>query len=328
MQWFLENLNLQIDERQLREAGRLTLTFFDTAGVRTALLGIDNFLSESRSFEVSSFYKKPSLVYALASAGWLGSIHMLLPHQNELRTLANLDFGTEPHGGDLRTLTHRFLHALTINREVLDSKKIRYLDHEAAVKFVRDNVGSAEKLFKVIQFIRGTWRTKLVDWLDTKQLVLSDESLDFADVMGGMTFQRLRQAFGRFRKTKDVNNSVDALALAELARKLRRLNSEGQPFVPIMFSPDGFFERVIKSAGLESRFSYTSEEGNRLSSIRGSDYFIFKAIFDPPPSLIRESEGERAFGASMAELRELRDRVSLILKARSDLEEALETTTA
>jgi hypothetical protein len=337
VQWFLDNINLQIDERRLREAGRTTLTFFDTAGVRAALLGMDNFLTESSTFDLKAFNKKSSLVYALAAAGWLGPMHMLLPHQNELRILANLDFGTELHGQDLRVLMHRFLQALAINQEILDAKKIKGLDHEAAIRFVRDNVGSgsAEKLFKAIQFIRGTWRTRLIGWLKTKQLLLSDEDFDLADVMGGMTFQRLKQSFGRFRRDKsetgseirswDVSNSVDALALAELAKKLRRLNSEGAPSVPVLFSPDGFFEKVIKKAGLESRFSYINDEGSRLSSIRGPDYFIFKAIFDPP-DLVRSTDS-KFVQASMTELRELRERVSSILKAQCDLEEALTTTT-
>lgn len=330
VQWFLENLELQLEERRLRGEGRSTLVIFDTSSVRAALLGMDYFLTARQNFDVRSFNKKYVLVHALASAGWLGAIQMLLPHQNEFLTQVNLDFGSEARGSGLRDSAHRFWQALKIKQEILDSKNLRSLSYEARIKLVRDSVGSAEKLFKAIQLIRGSWRTKLVDWLDTKQLVISDVSDDdwnFEEVMSDVPFQRLRKAFHFFRSDKDLNNSVDALALADLVRKLRIFSSDGYKALPVLFSPNGFFEKVVRKSGLQPRFFYTSEQGRRFNAIRSSDFFIFKAIFNPPREFAERFERENVFSISTGELTELRDRVALILEARATLEEALDKTT-
>lgn len=327
VEWFLSNLDLQIEERRLKKEGRRTVTYFDTASVRAALLGMEDFLTETRNFDLATFNRKFSLVHALASAFWLGPIKMLVPHQNEFRTQANLDFGLHPFDSDPRPLTNEFLFALGIDQEIVNSRNLKALRDEDRVRYVRTNAGSTEKLFKVIQFLRGSWRVKLVDWLDTGQLIMIDEDIDMAPLLADTTFIRLRKILDKTRSRLRDNNFVDALAMADFARKLRRFNRHDGIALPVYFSPEGSIEKLIRREGLLSRFSYSGASGEQVGAIRGPDYFIFRAIFDPPPEIAKSAQQEAMSSASDDELAALREQVALVLDARTDLERALNEKT-
>ena len=62
--------------------------YFDTSGVIDMLLGIDG-LFQGQKIQWWSYKRPSTLVFALAYKNWLGSIHTLSPHTQELISIIN-----------------------------------------------------------------------------------------------------------------------------------------------------------------------------------------------------------------------------------------------
>jgi hypothetical protein len=97
LKWFLDNLELQIDDIILDREGVAVDLYWDTADVRDAVLGMAAYYDKGM-FSPEAFDDRTALVRSLLSAGWLGPVRMLHPHQAEFLNLIDLEFGIGPTG--------------------------------------------------------------------------------------------------------------------------------------------------------------------------------------------------------------------------------------
>src|SRR5436190_1132436 len=93
IEWFLANLDLQLQDVNLEASGVRIQTYFDTADIRDAVLGVRAFYDSRASFDRRMFSDAKTMVRCLATSGAIGKIEMLPSHQAEFLTLMNINFG-------------------------------------------------------------------------------------------------------------------------------------------------------------------------------------------------------------------------------------------
>src|SRR5271157_6064094 len=93
LKWFLEHLELDLQDRRLQDSGYSLEFYWDTVDVRGAVLGLDSFYDLTGRFDNRLFQNDVALIHCLAGAGWFGKIRLLQPHQAEFLKLIDSDFG-------------------------------------------------------------------------------------------------------------------------------------------------------------------------------------------------------------------------------------------
>lgn len=338
LKWFLENLDLQIEdlERQERDGAELEL-YFDTSDIHDAVLGLQAFFQDGGRFDERRFLSDKTLVHCLATSGWLGMIRMLPSHQAEFLSLMNINFwlGTEEaYRREYPRLKRHFLDF--VRKNIGDRSVSRFgedIPEEELVAFVeqiKQQAKSAKLLFKAYEGI-GLWQSRFSKLMREKALALEKDKFKFAEIVRTDTFQLLKAAFDKRRESANtMNNFADALAVATLIERVKLYPSTRR--LPRFYVSTGLFREAIEMAGVAPQLLYRGVEEDDASEkpsnfltnprgvLRGADYFVFKAAFGSRRRADKPGEILKSFGDM--NLYELRDAVVNILAAREPLSDA------
>jgi hypothetical protein len=314
--WLLRNLELQLESHRLqKEQGCRIEVLFDTTDVRATLLGMQAFYMGG-GFDPKEFTHPKTLVHCLAAAGWLGPIQMLPPHEAELLALLKGGFGSPSGFSNPKQFAKAFLRAIQIPNDLPD---LAGMTAEDRIATVRKQVGSAEKFFKAVQCIRGTWRTRLLAWEEQGRLVFSSGEMPLASILRSSRFSRLKEVLDARRPDRALNNFADAVAVQILLNRLSQFRSSKA--LPVFYSSSPLLQAAIREADLEKHLFYTSPAGQRFSVLRDHDFFVFQSICQPPSPV----ELPAGSGASVLQdpqaLEDLSGRLRELLKFQRPLQE-------
>ncbi len=288
--WFLNNLDLLIQDIQFEANDYKVEVYFDFSDVYTTLLGFRYYFgpglnNTAKIFKVDSNkpLRDPVLVNCLAIKGYLGPIKMFPPHQAEFLRKLDKDFEIHDSAEEYRQVVYEFESAIKKNESFRGATKLLNNTEDLAASYL-GNPDSVVNYFKVIQLIRGlTWRDRLIAMRKEHLLNLDSDQQHFRQTLNSTRFKKLLAAFSSERSNVDErNNFADAVALTLLAVKLDEFR-QGKKCVPSFYvSPDisradalPLFNRVIKLAELDADFSYTGFNDVPIKALRGADYFCF-----------------------------------------------------
>jgi hypothetical protein len=324
-QRFAASIGMLLSDLELEQDGTSVKVYFDTGDVSGALLGVDAFYDpQSQEFNRKLFAQRRVLVQSLASGAWFGQIGMLSPHQSELLTAMRLGFGIESsHELQLRA-TQFFRDVGLLERgDILGEEPLSRLRDQALTNFVRRQVGHAETLFKAIQSVSGNWKTRLESLRRRRILVFERDGVDISTLIATPRFRSILRSFNGRRpfREKQASNFADALTMVILMQQLAEFRRDPERVgFPCFYGSKVFFE-VVKDLSCESELEYVTPSGIRTSVLRGSDYFVLRAIFRPHQLQGRKmSYKTEAKLLSPQQLREVQTRVESILALRAPLE--------
>lgn len=320
VEWFLENLDFQLEDLALEASGFVCDIYMDSSDVTDAVLGMMAFDDPGVGFEVEHFHKKRTLVHCLAASGWLGKIHMLPPHQAEFLNLLNIYFGDSSQGR-LETLATTFMKTVGVQGSI-DVGALRTMSKEKLAEFVNQQAGSAEKFFKAVECINGNWQTRLWAWRDKKVLELERGEYDYTSLIHSENFKRLKKAFDN-RRDKPMSNFADAMSVCILVSLFESFKNDKTKRVPRFFVSRKLFPEAMKEAGIYTQLQCEDSKRGRLSVLRKEDYFVFKSMFRPPSTIQAGDRGYMAEFTKPENLRRIRDRVAELLEAQEPLTEEL-----
>ncbi|HEY6352369.1 MAG TPA: hypothetical protein VI636_23470 [Candidatus Angelobacter sp.] len=281
LEWFVQNIEIQLEDAKLEKDEIEIALYWDTSDVRKAVLGMAGFYDADSTFNAEDFRSRNTLVISLAAAGWLGQMQMLQPHQSELLNLISMGFGLAdrkvPPGG-----IGQFLR----NAEFIGTHNIMSFENakeEEINRLVEEQAGDAERLFKAVQAISGTWETRLMSWHKSEHLKLrADPEFEFAVALRSELFDRLLQHFEKARPDFSINNYTDALAMCYLHQRKMLFEQGKSNLFPRFFASSPTFE-VGALAHLDG--SLFAEAIRRKQPVLCDvDYYIFRATFNPKRS--------------------------------------------
>jgi len=281
---FVGNLDVIFAEVELEKEGGGVEIFFDTADVRDAALGMRAFY-ENNAFVPKSFDDPRALVQALAARGDLGPFQLLSAHQAEFLALMSIDFGLRSVP-DLADFASTFLQDAHILKKAVS---LSSLTSEQISEIVQDQVGNAANFFKAVEAIRGDWRWRLRKWRASGIMHISSTPDDYSHLMTSDRFRPINEAFDNRRAGLSDNNFADAVALVALMKKVEAFNgSEGKHrregamakprTFPCFYAATPQFSRIAKKVGFEDLLEVVLPGGARASVIRGTEYFVLRAI--------------------------------------------------
>ncbi len=270
---FCEALNQLERERQR--------IYFDTAGVVDMLLGWDALMDvDARFIKLPFFNRKPMLICALAYKKWLGPIHLLSPHTEELNNKLLRDkrrFPEKPWE-DTETLTNEFWNQINLKIKETGLNKEDYL---AALQ------KDAANIFKGVFLGNhgGFWKSRYKYILKDAQILHLANSADYD--YGDITSHRLFQPLLRFlneQRSKQANNYLDAIALCLLDEKLRQFDfSNTSTALPIFFSNQDAILKAVRTFSQQrdglAPFTYQTPSGKSFLVVRNSNFFIISGIY-------------------------------------------------
>jgi hypothetical protein len=318
LDWFVRNLDLQLEDVLLEENGIVPTLYLDTADVRAAILGLDTYVDDDEvDLELFNAADRP-LVAALADIGWLGKFYMLQPHQDEFLGLLKSSFylpdNAEPN---FKNRAKKFLAALDL--PLLEDSGIsseRDMDLSQAEALVRLQAGSADIFFKALHCIRGNWRTRLDRWFKEEIFDIARDSKDrisYTQIVASPEFMLARDNFENARPGLSASNFADAVAMCILSNKVDQFRVQRQS-IPRFFVSTNLFEKVAAQSEFMPKLMYHLPDGKNGIIFRNYEYFVFKATFRPPSGLAKSN--------TLTELRELRQRIRLAQeenKAHADI---------
>lgn len=305
------SLQLELIDQEAVQANHQIDLFFDTFDVITAVLGLQEYIVDARDGtsvvpkeKLESFHTPAALVDCLLAGGWLGTFHLLPPHQAEfLRKLDNRDVFQRVKWPDKRIPD--FLHAIGIRDEGERVVRLESMNEDQRRKFIRKQADSADRFFKAFQCVRESWWKRLNRWRGGAAMggpPLLDTTLpelDYRKLIATKEFSTILQEFERGRQMTQtpygtspasVNNLADAVALAMLIELTRRFNAGESNRLPRFFDSKEQFGKVAQRAKVEAQLR-VNVGPHKSSVLVGADYLIYKATF-------RRSPAERGTGRS------------------------------
>jgi hypothetical protein len=301
-EWFIEALRRQFADHELEENG-VTLEFYlDAKNVRGAAVGVQALTGNAPATLDDG--GRETLVECLFSAGWLGPIRMLAPHQAEFLGLltSNLDVGDER---EFAQRTNTYLRGL----EFVDSTA--WAIHEISQHSL------AQRTFKAIELTRLYWTKKVAQWRRDGLLRTDTLPTDFAGMIGSTVYKKLRQGFDNERNNKR-SNLADAAALTALAAEIEHFRTDSRPSrLPLFFAPK-LFLKVVAEVGLADRFEYKA--GNETYSVLcDAEYFIFRSILYP----VEDVTSNKANPEIRTRLEEVRRKLQRMIATNKSMDEML-----
>lgn len=258
--------------------------YFDTADVRRALLGANQYISwqdaESMAVNVKEFEKREVLVDSLMAAMFLGPFSMLPPHQAELLRQLKSDeaFVRVPKRIDQTTFLQQVGIDSRWGSDICDDV------NEGTLKETLDkHVGAeTERFFKAIQCIRMPWWEQLRRLTGKKTFMQCTAEFNYQALLKQKEFQRLLAAFKHTRPTSHAhdsskNNFADTISMLMLIELVRRYRSGESKSVPRFFDSSGLFARAAKEADVLGDLLIVSDGGLKSSALVSANALVYKA---------------------------------------------------
>jgi hypothetical protein len=289
IEWFHQNLELLLEDIKLGD--RIEI-YFDAEDLVAVILGMYYFrIRKTRGvgahlFDWEAFRNDDRvLVHCLAYAGWLGEIKLLPPHQAEFLNLLEHDFHLANVTEKPWDLANRLLQEgldqgqLTAGTETISLDQLERLKGPELVAAVGDKVELAKEIFKLLQCIKGTWRSRFLAWQEQGTFQDSD-SFDPIPYLQDEIFLKVRNALESGRKHLSINNFSDALAVTILAGRTRDFKrGVAGAKLPLFFNHPGKLKDAIEKAGVQRDLEYRVSKNKTFSVLRDWHYFYFRATF-------------------------------------------------
>lgn len=315
------SLQLELVDQEAEQANKQVDLFFDTFDVITAVVGLQEYFDARDGTDAISkeklegFYTPAALVDCLLAGGWLGTFHLLPPHQAEfLRKLDNRDVFQRVKWPDKRIPD--FLHAVGIRDEGEQVVRLESMNEDQRREFIRKQAVSADRFFKAFQCVRESWWKRLNRWRggsakDVPPLLDTTlPEIDYRKLVATQEFSAILKEFERGRhitqtpygtSPASVNNLADAMALAMLMELTRRFNAGESNRLPRFFDSKERFGKVAQRAGVDAQLQ-VKVKGHESPVLVGADYLIYKATFRRPPAERGTGRSTRSSPASLREI--------------------------
>jgi hypothetical protein len=329
----VSELNVAQHDLWLKENGWQPHLLFDTADVRRALLGANEYISwqdsTSMAVNVSEFEKPPVLVACLMAAMFLGPFSMLPPHQAEL--LRQL------RGDEAFVKVPRKLDQTTFLMQVgIDSRwGTDDTDEDVLRATLKRHAGAkTERFFKAVQCIGMPWWERLKKLTGTGMFVAGTAEFDYSTLLKRQEMPRLLSAFKSSRPNSldhlvTRNNFADAVSLLMLIDLVSRFKKGQSKTVPRFFDSTGLFARVAREAGVVADLMIVSD-GLKSSALVSAKSLIYAASLksrneEAAPFLAKLKEAVEGLGQNSGDAQRLDDLVRrLIPSLGSQLREVID----
>lgn len=286
-------------------------TYFDAAEITGALLGAEALVNSSGDCDIPRFEEPEMLVRMLLSAGWIGPVRLLPPHQSELLSLITFDFPKKTAG--------TFQSAVKCLRKAVAAR--------ATAEPESDLVGSARQTaekatldFKLSEACRQPWPRRLSGWKSKGILDLETIVPNYSKIIDTPEFTKIEQALGLQRPEMQRNNLSDAAAVMTAVYALDRVREGSDRHIPLLYLPRGFLRQAVTNSEIQRRLSVKLDDGRTMPVLRDWAYFVVRATMRPATT---------AFGnpptTQIKELRELRNQLRTIDTTRQRISDILVT---
>ncbi|SRR5579871_1028469 len=307
VQWFLDNLELQLDDWRLSHQGITPIFYWDTKDIRKVILGMSAFYDPKFGFKFKpeEFQSRETVVTSLIAANWLNPIDLLQPHQSELLALISKEFGIGdrpvPQGG-----LRQFFSDVGIG-EAFPVDSAKFPRDNGMNTLVQKLANDPERLFKTVQAIPGTWKIRLAEWYENHKILLeADPEFQVEKAVLSHQFQAMYKHFQKERPRYPFSNYTDAMAMCHLQYRLTQFNRGKTARIPKFFISADMFKNLDEITQDENFLTYVVD-GRRHSVMCDVDYYIFRASFNPPPKLARYRSMRPSFEELEAIVQQLRE---------------------
>jgi hypothetical protein len=320
LEWFHRNLQLQLEDRELRRSRMEPVLYFDTADAVGSLRGLDEFYHESsESRWIEDFDHDRALVEALMDVGWLGAFHMLPPHRSEFMLRVSRDHEVPIRNGFERR-ARAFLDALGVNDATLfESGSLATT--AGRKRFVEAQAGNAERFFKALHCVNGDWRQRLLRWRKDSRVADGQVPIDYPKILRSDQFEELRSLLDGRRKTTPANNFADAVSIVVLIEEVKRWRNGDEVALPRFYDGKGFFGHICHEANVVDLLQYQSPICAGTSSVFvDASYHRFRAIYNSPAGVSKRSGKGGVVRWETQVLRSIYDEVGTLLSSGQDLD--------
>ena len=267
---YLRSVDLLIEDVELQKKDYVVDIYFDTADIRDSALGAEACFDDVGAFDRAKLQDTRMWVQMLFSAGWLGPVRLLPPHQAELLSLVTLNFGVDSNG---------FARKARTVRKTVES----HLPPQSGNDLVDDARSTAERareLFKMIEACRLAWPARIRSWREGPNPILDLETFtpDYAKIVNAEKFHDIETALARKRYAKERNNSTDAAAILTLVEAVAAREKTRR--MPLFYVPSRNHWEVLRETGIAEKLTYAGARGP-VSILRDSAYFIARALLIP-----------------------------------------------
>lgn len=319
VQWFLDNLELQLDDWKLSQQGITPIFYLDTKDIRKVILGMSAFYDPKFGFKFKpeDFQSRETVVTSLIAANWLDPIDLLQPHQSELLALISKEFGIGDRLVPQEGLRQFFSDVGIAEAFPVDSAKFPRANGMDTL--VQKLANDPERLFKTVQAIPGTWKIRLAEsYKNHKILFEADPEFQVEKAVLSNHFQAMYKHFQKERPKYTVSNFTDAMAMCHLQYRLTQFNQGKIKTIPKFFISADMFKNLDEITQDENFLTYVVD-GRRHSVMCDVDYYIFRASFNPPPKLAQY----RSVRISFEELEAIAQQLREIVESPKELSERL-----
>lgn len=293
-----------LQDQRLEDAGYTIDTYFDTADVRSALLGAQAYVGSHLPFD-KVFEEARTSVQVLLSAGWLGPVRMLPPHQSELLTLLALKFGVN---------AENFARdAVTFKARVDSFKTMRQPRVQDDIGTAAGHAADAIPLFKYAEMARLPWPERLHEWTAHKEVLdLETIAPKYSDIMERAEFHRLYNVLADKRRDTPRNNFADAAAVVTIIAALADVQKTKR--VPLVYVATRRLWEALREAEILDKFQFTFD-GETVCVLRDTSYFMARGILTSRKPGVRRVQPD--------ELRRLHGQLKQIAHTKNSLADLL-----
>lgn len=283
---FRSDLLLLKDLETAQKEHILPQLFFDTYGAIDMLSGLAKF-GQGSPFKKDQFKASSTLVYALSYRNWLGPIHLLPPHTEELifkiKSNDSLLFREKPEP-DLEALQEEMWGELGLkSTEFSPSMPGENPDFNWPEIFKAESVDLLKAFYLLRE--RSFWKARYQHLKAHSVLHFSQEAgYRLGDVAKTPLFDDLWNTLNKSRPSRSENNYMDAVALCLLDQKLQAFEAnptENQ--LPIFYCLQSHILEAVEAfsqkAGEDGHIPFTWRYENRVHRIvQDSDFFILYGV--------------------------------------------------
>lgn len=296
---------IQNIEDELKKQKEIKIYFDTNAAIRTiqgiiAFGGSFTTTFDEGGINLRKFKDMDTLIHCFAQQNWLGKIHMLPPHQDEL--LSKLNSNAKDLFPDKNEFRHsnieeKFMSEIPgLIKIVQDLKQDEFSrNNENLKKFVENLRKKGFDLFKFKTFLeRVYWKDRFIYLFQEAEILqIDNEIYQLGEIAEKPFFIEIKKSLDQYRqKDRSINNHIDALALTILKDKLDLYQAGEIGYLPIFMASELTY-KAIESVEQNSHFSLSYEEGDfKIPIYRKPEYFLIDTIF---------TEGEKQFDLKLSE---------------------------
>nr|WP_067054009.1 hypothetical protein [Mucilaginibacter sp. L294] len=236
--------------------------YVDSSDVLTMLNGLDAMRGNAFQLNREEYDSEYTLIYSLIYGNWLGSVHLLIPHQEEL--LHNLK-----HAPSLQSLDDLIEEFQSIVIEETMGMKLLDLENESIETTLQKLAPIAADLYKANYLLcELNWRERFRKLIHEKRLLFDKNKDDLVEIVNSDLFKKIHHGFKKKRQNNNSKRNLsDAMALCILQKRVQSFKDGLTKELPVFFG--NFFDEIIENTGTSEYFTVMlSESGAGKEQIK------------------------------------------------------------